>query len=115
MSSSRQLTTLLSKALLPSESRQGSWGCCLARAFHRGGKDRVLQCGDPFPSLPSLPLRPEKMFSSLPDVPRLWSGSWLSRDDFSVGGWSIWLNQPPLTASLGLRGAGMGLDPGSGF
>lgn len=39
------------------------------------GKDRVLgilergilQDSDPFPSLPSLPLRPKKNFSSLPD------------------------------------------------
>lgn len=45
----------------------------LARGFHRGGKDgkEVLQDRGPFPSLPSLPLRPKKIFSSLPDSPRL--------------------------------------------
>lgn len=59
----------------------------LARGFHRGGRDgkRVHQVRGPFPSLPSLPLRPKKISSSLPGSPRLWRGfSWLSSDDFGV-------------------------------
>lgn len=44
-----------------------------------------IRSGGPFPSLPSLPLRPKKISSSLPGSPRLWRGfSWLSRDDFGV-------------------------------
>lgn len=49
----------------------------LARGFHRGGRDgkRVHQVRGPFPSLPSLPLRPKKISSSLPGSPRLWRAS----------------------------------------
>lgn len=64
--------------LLPKDVQDGLLGVLpLARDCQRGRKDRVLglsereifQDSDLFPSLPSLPLRPQKVFSSLPDAP----------------------------------------------
>lgn len=73
VSSGRQPNTLL-----PKDVQGGLVGVLpLARDCQRGGEDRVLgilgrrvlQDSDPFPSLPSLPLRPKKNVSGLPDSP----------------------------------------------
>lgn len=63
--------------MLPKDVQGGLMGVLLLASCQRGGKDRVLgilergilQDSGPFPSLPSLPLRPKKNFSSLLDSP----------------------------------------------
>jgi hypothetical protein len=72
--------------VLPSQRLSGGETECL-EFWERG----ILQDSNPFPSLPSLPLRPKKNVNSLSDSPDS------LKDDFSVRRWGIQLSQKPST------------------